>query len=161
MSRSSIWLPIIAVIGMACLGLGVYSLFRKPTVSATSPVQSPVQSSQPFSKLLEVPAVKKWFDSGIDVTGKRVSIKYVGGQWTNEVGPKAVYSDCMGNGSWPGTIVANAPFRALVGKTDNAAFFVGCDYEVSGQRGKLYLSINDTDTFNDNAGILTVQITVQ
>src|SRR6185369_12452073 len=166
MNRSSIWLPIIALIGMACLGLGVYFLFRSPT-PAQIPQQSQAQpsfqsSSQPSSRMLEVPATKKWFDTGIDVTDKRVTVKYIGGQWTNEVGKHtpSVYSDCMGNGSWPGTLVANAPFRALVGKTDSAAFFVGCDYEVSGQRGRLYLSINDTDSFNDNAGILTVQITV-
>jgi hypothetical protein len=109
------------------------------------------------SKRLEIPAKQKWVDTGLDVTGKRIQIKYESGRWSNG-GDRPIFSDGAGNGRWAGLIVQTAPFRSLVGKTDSGTFYVGNNYEGSPGSGKLYLSINDTENFSDNIGSLFVNI---
>jgi hypothetical protein len=111
-------------------------------------------------KEIDVPASAMWFDTGIDTTGRVVRIQYMSGRWTNG-GEKPIYADCMGSGSYPGLIVPGAPFRSLVGKTENGSFFVGGDHEIKDGRGHLLLSINDQEgKFDDNQGSLTVSVSV-
>lgn len=117
--------------------------------------------AESLNKQIEIPANVMWFDTGIDTTGRAVSVEYVSGEWTNG-GDKPIYTDCMGSGSWPGLIVKGAPFRSLVGKTAAGMFFVGSQHDVQNGKGHLFLSINDVpDKFDDNQGSLSVIIRVK
>jgi hypothetical protein len=146
------WLLLLIIIGLALIGLGVYSVRSKP--------EPPHIPRVVFSKQLEVPANKLWFDTGIDVTGRHVTIKYDKGEWTNG-GDNPQWSD--GNGAGvsrvPDLIVPSGKVRELVGQTADGHFSVGNFLDFTGKRGKLYLSINDTEwTFKDNQGALMVTI---
>jgi len=148
------WLPVLALIGLACLGVGVYSLFKKPP---QTPVPPPKEEH--IIKQFVVPGNVMWADTGIDVTGKILTIRYVAGTWSNGGPPELMlWSDAGGGGGWSNLIVPGVPIRALVGKTDEGAFYVGKFHEIRGQHGHLRLSMNDTDEFNDNKGSVTVTI---
>jgi hypothetical protein len=103
-----------------------------------------------------------WVDTGIDVTGKRVRIRYESGQWRNH--PTSAWN--TGDGLSPYEeqhllIVPRGALAALVGKTNKGAFPVGTSYEGAAGSGRLYLSMNDlSGYFNDNEGSLTVTVSV-
>lgn len=136
---------------------------RRPLAQSPANAQSSATPSKPEAavKQIQIPANVMWFDTGIDTTGRVVTIEYVSGTWTNG-GDKPIYTDWMGSGSWSGLILKGAPFRSLVGKTDAGTFFVGSQYDVKNGKGHLFLSINDVpDKFADNQGSLLVIIRVK
>jgi hypothetical protein len=128
--------------------------------SSTPPVIRQVK--QPETRTVTIDSRRMWIDTGIDVTGKRVRIRYESGQWRNH--PTAAWN--IGNGLSPYEdqhllIVPRGALAELVGKTNSGAFPVGTSYEGSPGSGRLYLSINDlAGYFNDNAGSITVTISV-
>jgi len=111
---------------------------------------------------LEIPAGQMWVDTGVDVSGKKVRIKYEGGVWKNY----PTSSPCDGAGKAPfdeqeKLIVPSGNLAALVGKTDRGSFVVGNYKEGILGTGRLYLSINDKPgTFEDNSGSLFVTVEV-
>lgn len=118
-----------------------------------------IEPIQPSVKTFQIPANVMWFDTGIDTTGKTITIRYVAGTWTNG-GDIPVWADAKGSGSWSNVIVPGAPFRSLVGKTNEGGFYVGDYHEIKNAHGHLFLSINDVaDKFSDNQGSITVSIT--
>lgn len=109
-----------------------------------------------------ISAKTELFDTGLDVTNKKIRITYIGGQWTNG-GTNPVFSDAGGSGNWSTTVMPTAPFRALVGKTSQGFFLVGNHYEGKPGSGKLYLTQNDTKEgggYSDNQGSLVVEIEI-
>lgn len=118
-----------------------------------------VISSQTFT----VPATTPLFSTGLDVTGRTVRIRYMSGRWSNSPGAGAIFTDGNGSGSWAGTVLTSAPFRALVGKTNNGYFMVGNSYEGQPGSGILYLTQNDTTAgggYGDNQGSLVVTVEI-
>ena len=118
--------------------------------------------------VLEIPAKTMWFDTGLDVSNKKVLIKYESGTWSSD-GAESHF--CDGEGFIPeGTdfrdvipklLVTNAPLGALVGRTNGEPFFVGNTYEDRPGEGRLYLSMNEkADSFDDNAGSVRIEVTV-
>ncbi len=155
--------------GLAALVTGVY-LFSQHQTTKPAEAQSNgisttnLNPTKPHStRQFVVPANEMWIDTGVDTTGKIITVRYIAGTWTNG-GPKEkiLWSDATGGGSWPDLIVPGVPIRALVGKTDEGSFFVGSFHEIRDAHGHLKLSMNDTaGTFDDNQGSLTVSITVE
>jgi hypothetical protein len=160
MNSQNSWLPLIAVIGVACLGLGVYSVFY-----ARSP-QAEISQSASISlggkRLIRIPAEVMWYDTGIDVSGKTVQIQYESGQWSNA--PSSNFCDGMGKIGYADTaqlIVPSGNLSGLMGKVGNRAFVVGNYYEGTPGKGELYLSLNDkSGYFSDNSGALYVNISL-
>ena len=118
--------------------------------------------------VLEIPAKTMWFDTGLDVTNKRVVIKYESGTWSND-GAESHFCDGEGfipegkdfRDVIPKLLVTNAPLGALVGRTNGEPFFVGNTYEDRPGEGRLYLSMNEkADSFDDNAGSVRIEISV-
>lgn len=150
------WPPFLAFIGLALLGLGIYTQFKKSPAPET-PSRRLLQTKE-----VEVPAKTMWFDTGLDVTGKYVDIQYLHGEWTSG-GEVLKWSD--GEGATVGRIgdmiVPSAKIRALVGKTDDGHFLVGNGRTFSGKRGKLFLSMNDEEgKFGDNQGALLMRVSL-
>ena len=128
---------------------------------APAPKPEKVQvQALPFSRQLTVPANIEWFDSGIEVTGKRVKIEYRSGQWRNH--PSSGAND--GNGRYPyaeqsSLVLPSANLSSLIGRTSQGVFFVGNLYEGVPGDGRLYLAINDkSGYYSDNIGSLTVVV---
>jgi hypothetical protein len=123
--------------------------------------------SQP-KLVLEIPAKTLWFDTGVDVTNKRILIKYESGTWSND-GAESHFCDGEGfipegkdfRDIIPKLLVTNAPLGALVGRTNGEPFFVGNTYEDRPGEGRLYLSMNEkADSFDDNAGSVRIEVSV-
>jgi len=123
--------------------------------------------SQP-KLVLEIPAKTLWFDTGVDVTNKRILIKYESGTWSND-GAESHFCDGEGfipegkdfRDVIPKLLVTNAPLGALVGRTNGEPFFVGNAYEDRPGDGRLYLSMNEkADSFDDNAGSVRIEVSV-
>jgi hypothetical protein len=133
--------------------------------SSTSPVSSESSTSQspPSQKIrVTVPSTQEWYATGIDVTGKSIQIRYVSGSWSNTSDNDSIWDDGKGNQPWSGLLVPQAPFRSLVGKTNSGTFYVGKRYSGNPGSGHLYLAMNDVEgTYDDNAGQLTVEVTVK
>lgn len=111
---------------------------------------------------IEVPASASWVDTGIDLTRGREFQILASGRWSNKGAPN------NGPGGFPGyvhpgTVMADAPLAALIGKVGETMFVVGERLAgPSSASGRLFLSINDTPgTFGDNQGALKVTITVK
>jgi len=154
---------------LAALVMGVYLFWQRQTPKSAEAQSNGISTTslnptKPHSmRQFIVPANEMWIDTGVDTTGKVVTIRYIAGTWSNG-GPKdqMLWSDATGGGSWPNLIVPGVPIRALVGKTDEGNFFVGNFHEIRDAHGHLKLSMNDTaGTFDDNQGSLTVSITVE
>ena len=118
--------------------------------------------------VLEIPAKTLWFDTGLDVTNKRILIKYESGTWSND-GAESHFCDGEGfipegkdfRDVIPKLLVTNAPLGALVGRTNGEPFFVGNTYEDRPGEGRLYLSMNEkADSFDDNAGSVRIEVSV-
>jgi hypothetical protein len=118
--------------------------------------------------VLEIPAKTLWFDTGLDVTNKRVLIKYESGTWSND-GAESHFCDGEGfipegkdfRDVIPKLLVTNAPLGALVGRTNGEPFFIGNTYEDRPGEGRLYLSMNEkADSFDDNAGSVRIEVSV-
>ncbi len=117
-------------------------------------------------KLLDVHAELPWQDTGISVqSGDRVTIVQVDGMWTYW-GPDTVF-DANGDTIWglqDGTVLSTTVIGALIGKIgedDSHVFPVGRWSTHTAQTdGPLYLAMND-GTYEDNAGLVTVQIMVE
>lgn len=141
-------LPLVAFVGLALVGVGLYFIFRP-----TYPLRVV------FSKEIEVSAQTVWLDTGLDVTGRTVEIKYQRGEWTNG-GDNPTWSDPKGaTPRFPDLLVPSGKIRELVGKTNEGHFSVGANIKFSGKTGRLYLSMNDVkDTFKDNLGAVMVTV---
>lgn len=146
-SKSKI-LSLVAFVGLACVGTGLYFILGQPNPPRVV-----------FSKQIEVPANVMWLDTSLDVKDKTVTIKYDRGEWTNG-GDNPIWSDAKGaTPRFPDLLVQSAKIRELVGKTGEGHFSVGDYIKFSGKTGRLYLSINDVrDTFGDNAGAVMVTV---
>src|SRR4030095_12085175 len=133
-------------------------------VALTSSCQS--RASQKVA--VDIPAKSMWFDTGLDVTNKRIQIKYESGTWSND-GAEGHFCDGEGfipeaqdfRDVIPKLLLPNGPLASLVGRTNGEPFFVGNNYEDRPGDGHLLVGINDKpDSFDDNAGSLRVVITV-
>lgn len=118
------------------------------------------------SKTLSIPSTKMWYDTGIDVpNGRTVRIEYRSGQWTNVVGTNRVDGQGKQFDRRDLLIVPSSYLCALVGKVGNNRFHVGNSYVGKLGKGRLYLSMNDTNdqpgTYEDNGGALTVMVEVR
>ena len=129
---------------------------------------SACQSASQPTVVVEVPAGSQWVDTGIDLNGKQIEIKYQSGNWSTD-GNEANRTDGEGlmpsKEDWrdviPHLIAPNMPVGALVGKTNDGPFFVGNTYEGNPGAGRLYLSINEKPTaFADNSGALKVEVKI-
>ena len=130
-------------------------------VRTNTTIETSTPRPTPFSRQITIPANQLWFDTGIDVTAKKVKIVYISGQWSNTNERGNVWASAEGIGIWDGLIVPTAPFLSLVGKTDNGTFQVGSRFEGKMGKGRLRLSMNDLPQhFDDNEGSLIVNITV-
>ena len=133
----------------------------KITPSPITPIStSPKNQSE--TKTITLDAKRMWTDTGLNVTGKLVRIKYESGQWQNH--PTSGWN--KGDGLSPYNekhrlIVPSGELASLVGKTDSGVFSVGTFYEGRAGSGRLFLSMNDiSGYFNDNSGSLTVTINI-
>ena len=161
----------ILIVGLGCLGWGVFAYFKPPNSNATNsntamsvPVEHKINTSEKkviFKQELDVPPNVEWFNTGLDITDKYIRITVTPGRlWTNTTtsDPYSIYQDAKGNTAgttWPGLIVPGQPIRTLVGKTNNQTFSFSNDYKIEGKfgSGMLRLSMNDVaGTFNDNGG---------
>jgi hypothetical protein len=126
------------------------------------------RSRSPQKTVLDIPARTMWVDTGLDVTNKRIQIKFESGTWSND-GAEGHF--CDGEGFIPESndfrdiipklLVQNAPLGALVGRTNGEPFFVGNTYEDRPGEGRLYLSINDKpDSFDNNSGSLRIVVSI-
>lgn len=110
-----------------------------------------------------VRADSDWQDTGIQIKpGMRVRILQVSGLWSPWSG--GTY-DAVGSGGDPRcdcNVAEGISHAALIGKVgDSQPFYVGRDFDQHlGERGTLYLRINDT-RLQDNAGALEVLIEVE
>lgn len=149
-----------------------------PTSSLTvaplppSATPSPTVATSTFQQYADVYANRGWQDTGIFVTyGDRVTIQYISGEWTHWLG-RIPYSDASGKygyvcaDSIPASEcvepIPDFPTGALIGRVGNQLLRIGnlLTFTSEGD-GYLLLRINDADTgLYDNAGIITVQITV-
>ena len=138
------------------------------TVTGAIGISSCSRSGSHPKVVLEIPAKTMWFDTGLDVTNKKVVIKYESGTWSND-GAESHF--CDGDGFIPEgkdfrdvipkLLVTNAPLGALVGRANGEPFFVGNTYEERPGEGRLYLSMNEKpDSFDDNAGSVRIEISV-
>ena len=157
---------VVLFVGILCVAIGLYLKFRKPSLEIPPPVVR-VQSNS-SSQSFEIPSFRKWFDTAIDVTNKRVSIEYNSGEWSNG-GDTPVYCDASGikpdkgDGTklLPELLYRNAVLGELIAKTDDGVFAIGRKKEIKSSRGRLYLSMNDKpEAFDDNLGSIKVTVTV-
>lgn len=108
-----------------------------------------------------VPATSEMYNTGINVTGKRIQITYLSGLWSNTSGSGNILTDANGSGSWAGLILPNAPLRSLIGYTDSGPFAVGNSYSGKPGNGQLSLGMNEVKGgFGDNSKSLQVKITI-
>lgn len=110
-----------------------------------------------------VRADSDWQDTGITVKpGMRVRIRQVSGMWSPWQGGNY---DAVGFGGDPRcacNVAEGISHAALIGRVgDSQPFYVGRNFDQHlGERGTLYLRINDT-RLEDNAGALEVIIEVE
>lgn len=129
-----------------------------PTPSDSAPKTSTAGEN---TTTVTVNADTPWTDTGIDVTGKTVTIKRVSGCWDNG-GAKPTNQCGEGLGLYPGTIISSAAIGSLIAKTDAGNHQIGASGTVSNSRGKLKLGMNEVPGKNgDNNGALVVEITAQ
>jgi len=149
--------------------------FQSPTSTPTLvPILTPTltRGMLTFQRYVNVHANMGWQDTGIFVArGDEVSIQYVSGRWTYWLG-QVPYLDASGDS---GYICANYmrssecvepapdfPIGALIGRIGTHLLKIGNALSfASDEEGYLLLRINDGDNgLYDNAGILTVQVTL-
>jgi hypothetical protein len=129
---------------------------------------SACKSSSQSTVVVEVPAGSQWVDTGIDLNGKPIEIKYQSGNWSTD-GKDSNLTDGEGQmptkEDWrdviPHLLVPQMPLGCMVGKTNETTFFVGNTYEGNPGVGRLYLSINENPAaFADNTGTLKVEVKI-
>ena len=159
---------------MSCLSYGISEMYRSAVVSADGnpkPEMLELPTPPPITNKIDdkqfhivVPANVLWYDSGVDIGGRKYKIEVSKGKWEWDFTPGHI---CAGEGwgkPYPGTIVPSAPLAGLVGKTDKQpGFFVGNSYAGVAPvgSGTLKLSLNDKeDSFKSgNQGSLDVTLT--
>jgi hypothetical protein len=143
--------------------VAVTSAYRSDELVAQNSVEArsrqTVEASSP--RTVEVAANAGWVDSGIAVSaGQKLTIS-AAGRWSNS-GPPAQGPGGFAGHLYDGTVLPEAPLAALVGRVGDAMFLIGERYEgASPGSGTLELGINDTPTFDDNQGSLTVTVQVE
>ncbi len=131
--------------------------------------QAPDANKQAEEKVVQKPAMqrytvtvaanKPWTNTGINVTGKSVTIRYLSGSW-NSVDDQ-YNQNGSGLGVYPGTIMPNVNIGQLIAKTDKL-HAIGTAGSIKSSKGELFLGMNDIPgKYNDNHGELTVEITVE
>lgn len=130
-----------------------------PNSASSTPVPQPTL----FRQEVTIPSTQMWYDTGIDVAaGGSVKVEYRSGQWTNGVGANLVDGQGKQFGRRDLLIVPSSYMCALVGKVGNNSFHVGNFYFGTPGKGRLYLSMNDTNdqpgTYADNGGSLNVLV---
>lgn len=117
-------------------------------------------ANEPEGLVVRVQADQAWTDTGVDVRpGERLQIEYLRGTWSPWAGGSY---DAIGSGGDPRcdcNQMAGVSHAALIGRLENGEpFFVGERWDqVVGERGRLYLGINDS-RLGDNRGWLEVII---
>ena len=170
LSVGSVFVLVIALIGSA-----LYRFISGGTATATNSVANAVNRSNVASnaarqtalttRTVTVPSTQKWYDTGIEVqNGASVKIEYRSGEWTNLVGTNLV--DGLGKqfDRRDLLLVPSSYLCALVAKIGNKSFHVGNSYSGTPGKGRLFLSMNDTNDgpglYDDNGGSLTVYVEV-
>lgn len=179
--RVKFWAKMVAVplliLGLygwaSCLSYGISKAWDSATPSADAkpagmlelPTPPPITNKIDDKQFhIVVPANVLWYDSGVDIGGRKYKIEVSKGKWEWDFTPGHI---CAGEGwgkPYPGTIVPSAPLAGLVGKTDKQpGFFVGNSYAGVAPvgSGTLKLSLNDKeDSFKSgNQGSLDVTLT--
>ena len=117
----------------------------------------------PRALVVRVAADEAWPDTGFEVvSGDRIAIEYVSGQWSPW--PGGSY-DALGSGGDPRcdcNQLMGASHAALIGRLGySQPFLVGSHWEsVVGEGGRLFLGINDS-RLSDNSGELEVRIMLE
>lgn len=117
----------------------------------------------PAAVVVEVQAQGGWQDTGIEIrVGDEVRVTYLSGTWSPWSGG---WYDALGSGGDPKcdcNALMGASHAALLGRVgEELPFLVGADYRwVAGERGRLYLGINDT-RLDDNSGALRVLVEIK
>ena len=141
-----IWLPLLALLGVVCIALGVYSLRRPQPASVQSP---PVQRPSVQGPLVIYATDSKWHSLGtgpfsVEVTG---GIDYGNG---NNAGPNGSLK--MGDST---ALAEGLPFGSLIGKVGSGKpFLVGSNRTFTSNE-EVKVAINDS-YYGDNKGSYTV-----
>lgn len=140
----------------------------QPALVVTASPVNAQSSVQKANKQVTIAANQLWSSTGVQVSrGDRVDISYVSGTWTvNKNNPGDGYVDAEGN---PSGMIAGYPYAAMIGEiAGGPVFLVGNHTSFTAESsGMLLLQINDgvcsvcSQPFEDNAGSITMQITVQ
>ncbi len=143
---------VLIVVGILCVGLGLYLVSQKD--------QPPVQASPVIkSHTVKVSATSPWTSTGIDTTGKTVTIRRVSGMW-NSVDDNNDQAG-EGLGYYPGTVFPQAKIGELIAKTDTGMHRVAAQTTIE-SKGLLFLGMNDIlGKYGDNHGELVVEVTVK
>lgn len=166
------------LVGLCCLGIGLYSVLHKPEVISST------KASPKAETTLEVPLLSPWTNTGMQVkAGQVLKVTASGrGVWKNisDPNPNAYprpYEECGPDGTPPVdkkdyySNISSYPCRtankgALIGRIgDNGLpFFVGTHFDrVVQESGSLYLGINDiagAENWSDNSGSFNASIQV-
>jgi hypothetical protein len=163
MNQTKLLLIGLIFLGSFMAGIGVYLATKSNPPQQivqqdSTPQQTPfVAQKQPeiITKTVTVPATVVWKDTGINVTGKTVTIRRISGLW-NSVDD--VYDqNGEGVGFYPGTTMNGAKIGELIAKTDSGMARIGTQNTITGSGG-----INDVPgTYEDNHGELVVEITLR
>ena len=174
MKRAPIW--ILILIGLVLIGIGVYTLIRKPNTSTSftppasdnGPYKNPTpQKQEPVSQSLIVSGTDKWKDSGITVKkGQTVSISATGSVVWDEaqsaVGPSGRYPAIrlQQPSDFP---MPEAGVGSLVMKIGTVKYAVGASRTVTAtEGGRIYFMTNDRyDYLWNNSGSFEVSVTVE
>src|ERR1700759_3799234 len=120
-------LLVLLVVGLLLLGMGIsWPFFFAKEAQPSSQSPQPVSSKPANSYEFDVPANVVWFNTGLDVTGKSISIEYLSGKWSNG-GSDPSFCDAAGfppgkgdgNKLMPKLLCRNAVLGSLIAKTDN------------------------------------------
>ncbi len=149
-----------------------------PPVTIVIPVTRVIEVvptlSRSWSATVQVRADRGWQDTGATVqVGDTVEIQYISGSWTQSVGKEPYHTGAVDPTKYVCANVMNAsacvepipdfPQGGLIGRLGSRLLKVGNYLRfVAEAAGPLYLRMNDADSgLYDNAGTLTVRITVQ
>jgi len=134
----------------------------------------PTLPSRSWDTVVQVRANQGWQNTGAIVqVGDTVEIQYVSGSWTQSVGKEPYHTGANDPTQYVCANIMNAaaciepipdfPQGGLIGRLGSRLLKVGNSLRfVAETAGPLYLRMNDADSgLYDNAGTLTVRITVQ
>jgi hypothetical protein len=139
--NSNKWIPLLILIGMACVGLGAYSIFHKPdiqTIGASNLTSNSEQFMLPADRAGWQP-----IGTGSFILEIRGTIEYGGYEATPDTSHNMCDDTCL---------VATAAVGTVVGKIGETGrpFKVGSVYKFNTSE-TVYIAVNDSK-YSDNSG---------